>query len=440
MAASANAARFTGEVLGGRYRIVRRIGSGGMADVFAVEHLRLASPFAAKILRHQHGVSVRRFLREARLLAQLKSDHIVTVFDIGDPNEESPYYVMELLNGKDLRRLLAATPELSIERAVKMVTDACAGIGVAHAAGLVHRDLKPANLFVTHRDSGEEVVKLLDFGVAKANEGTSTEHGALIGTVRYMAPEQIEHAGVVTARSDVRGLGAILYECLTGRPPHVADSVERLLFKVLNEPIEPMRASRSDIPESLDQIVLKALERNPSDRFPSAGAFAQALAPFAATRGLGFSTGDTTLGDTTSRSPATVRAAKGLRFGALGLGLATVAASGALGRSDSPYGEATSSKREPVVAVATPEPRRGTTHRAVVPSRAEATDSSRAASAETKEHPPSARVLPAAGNSVSTRTRQQAAQSAPAASATAAPAPAHGESFAKIDSRNPYDP
>jgi serine/threonine-protein kinase len=271
------------ERLGGRYRILRKIGAGAMADVYEVEHLRLASPFAAKVLRQHHADSIRRFLREARLLAQLKSDHIVTVFDVGDPDEEAPFYVMELLDGQDLRRLLDAVPELSIERAVKIISDACRGIGVAHAAGLVHRDLKPDNLFVTHRDTGEEIVKLLDFGVAKAEEGTSTEHGALIGTVRYMAPEQIAHAGVVSARADVRGLGAILYECLAGRPPHVADSIERLLFKILNEPVEPVRTHRPSIPVELDDVILRALERDPTKRFATANEFARALQPFSAT-------------------------------------------------------------------------------------------------------------------------------------------------------------
>jgi serine/threonine-protein kinase len=254
-----------------------------MADVYEVEHLRLASSFAAKVLRRRQGDSIRRFLREARLLAQLKSDHIVTVLDVCDPDEDPPFYVMELLAGQDLRRLLSSAPELSVERAVKFILDACRGIGVAHAAGLVHRDLKPENLFVTHRDSGEEIVKLLDFGVVKAEEGTSTEHGALIGTVRYMAPEQIEHAGVVSARADVRGLGAILYECLAGRPPHVADSLERLLFKVLNENVASVKTYRPSVPVELDDVILRALERDPSKRFASAIEFARALQPFLVT-------------------------------------------------------------------------------------------------------------------------------------------------------------
>ncbi|HEX6764510.1 MAG TPA: protein kinase [Polyangiaceae bacterium] len=298
---------YVGEVLAGTYRIARRVGSGGMADVYEVEHLRLGSRFAAKILRPREGEepSVRRFVREARLLASLKNEHIVTVFDVSGPDEEAPFYVMELLNGQDLRKLLATTPELSVSRAVKIISDACLGISAAHAAGLVHRDLKPENLFVTHRASGEEICKLLDFGVAKADGGTSTEHGALIGTVRYMAPEQIAHAGTVSPRADVRGLGAILYECLAGRPPHVADSLERLLFQVLNDPIASIREHRAEIPPELDDVVLRALERDPASRYPSAQAFAEALRPFA-----GGSVGGGTV-EATARTPSdgTVRLA-----------------------------------------------------------------------------------------------------------------------------------
>ena len=276
-------ARYAGDVLGGTYRILRRIGAGGMADVFEVEHLRLGSRFAAKVSRasSDDDMALRRFVREARMLASLKSEHIVRVMDVSGPGEEVPFFVMELLEGQDLRRLLRSTPVLSVGRAVKLVSDACLGLAVVHAAGVIHRDLKPENLFVTHRDSGEELCKLLDFGVVKAAEGTSTQHGALIGTVRYMAPEQIEHAGTVCPQSDVRALAAILYECLVGRPPFEADGVERLLYKILKESPAPLQSLRDGIPVELDAIVLRALERDPSRRHASAREFAQALRPFA---------------------------------------------------------------------------------------------------------------------------------------------------------------
>ena len=262
------------------YRRLRLIGSGGMGEVYEVEHLRLGSRFAAKILRpggRDQAARVRRFLREVRFLSRLQSDHIVRVIDVSGEERERPYYVMELLHGQDLRGLLRNHAQFPVRRALKLLFDACRGLEVAHAAGLVHRDLKPENLFVTHRDDGEELCKLLDFGVSKASEPATTEDGVMIGTVAYMAPEQVESSGTVTTRADVYALGAILYELLTGRPPHVADSVERLIFKILSGSPEPIRAVRADVPRELDAAVLRALARDPKDRFGSAGDFADAL-------------------------------------------------------------------------------------------------------------------------------------------------------------------
>lgn len=297
--------RYVGEVLGGSYRIARKIGAGGMADVYEVEHLRLGNRCAAKVLRRRSSedASTRRFVQEARLLARLESEHVVRVLDVGGLDDGTPFYVMELLRGHDLRKLIASAPDLAVPRAVKIVSDACRGLSVAHAAGLVHRDLKPENLFVVHRDDGEEVCKILDFGVAKTSEGNSTEHGTLVGTVRYMAPEQIESAGNVSPRADVRGLGAILYECLTGRPPHVADTVERLLFKILNEKVQPLRAHRPELPPPLDDVVQKALERDPARRFSSAQELADALAPFIPSR-VGVESTPTFATGTGARFPA----------------------------------------------------------------------------------------------------------------------------------------
>jgi eukaryotic-like serine/threonine-protein kinase len=429
---NATAAGFVGKILGNRYRVLRRIGSGGMADVYEVEHVRLASQFAAKVLRQHREGSVRRFLREARLLAQLKSEHIVTVFDVGDPKDEAPFYVMELLSGQDLRRLLAATPELSIERAVKIISDACLGLGAAHAAGLVHRDLKPDNLFVTHRDSGEEVAKILDFGVVKANEGTSTEHGALIGTVRYMAPEQIEHAGVVSARADVRGLGAILYECLAGRPPHVADSVERLLFKVLNERIDPVRTHRPNVPDELDDVILCALERDPSKRFPTASAFAEALRPFAGT-GLGSATIDTTLPDGSPLARRRQRSPTALWFGLMGVALAAAVGGFVLGRDASSNADAAepAGNRSPnAAAPATPPVL--TRPKEIGPILEIPTGT-----AEPVAPPTPSSAIP---GQTQNRARRQVASVLQAPSARADAAAAPKAPIVKIEAKNPYDP
>jgi serine/threonine-protein kinase len=269
-------------ILGGSYRVVRKIGAGGMADVYEVEHLRLGSRFAAKVARTitRDEATRRRFFREARMLASIKSDHVVAVFDVSGPEVDPPFMLMELLNGQDLRQLLRDTLKLPVSRATKLVSDACLGLVAVHAMGVIHRDLKPENLFVTHRDSGEECCKLLDFGVVKAEQGTSTQQGGLVGTLKYMAPEQIEQAGLVTAQSDVRSMAAILYECLTGKPPFEAQTVEQLLFRILNERPEPLHTLGADVPAELEALVMRALERDPLRRPPTARAFADALRPF----------------------------------------------------------------------------------------------------------------------------------------------------------------
>lgn len=271
-----------GDVLGNAYRVGRRIGSGGMADVYEAEHLRLGLLCAAKVLRpgrQAWDTAVRRFLREARQLARLKSDYVVRVLDVSDADSPIPYFIMDLLDGQDLRALFQESGPLSSGRAVKLVRDACLGVAAAHGAGIVHRDLKPENLFVTYREDGEEVCKLLDFGVSKSSENTTTSNGALVGTMRYMAPEQVENAGAVTSRADVYSLGVILYEALAGRPPHAADSVERTLFKALNEAPAPLADVRPVSP-GLEAIVLRALSRDAADRFASALELAEALRPY----------------------------------------------------------------------------------------------------------------------------------------------------------------
>jgi eukaryotic-like serine/threonine-protein kinase len=282
------------DFVGTSYRRIRRIGSGGMADVYEVEHVRLGSRFAAKILRPGRAGwenAVRRFLREARLLARLKSDHLVRVVDVSSDEHDPPFYVMELLDGQDVRGLLQSGAEISVSRALKLTTDACVGLSVAHVSGLVHRDLKPENLFIVHRDSGEEVCKLLDFGVSKGAAAASTEAGGLIGTVAYMAPEQVESASTVTARADVYSVGAILYELLTGRPPHAADTVERLLFKILSGPIAPIGALRPGVPAEIEQIVERALSRDPAKRHANAQELAEALQRAAASAALSVTLG-----------------------------------------------------------------------------------------------------------------------------------------------------
>lgn len=399
-----------------------------MADVYEVEHLQLGSRFAAKVMRAPSSDerAARRFRREARLLAGLRSDHIVTVFDVSSPRDERAFYVMELLHGRDMRRLMNETAVISLRRAAKLVSDACAGLGVAHAASLVHRDMKPENLFVTSRDSGEEVCKILDFGVAKVDAGTSTRDGALIGTLRYMAPEQISHPTSVGLRADVYALGAILYECLVRRPTHSADSVEGLLFQILNEPITPIRACRCDVPEELERVVLRALEKEPLRRFPSVEALADALRPFAgAPSVIEVTSGDHIDHEVGSRAPR--YHPKPARHVAVTTILAGVLATGALlaGRDSGAkqsWPVSRSGSMQAITAATNSVP--GATFGASVPTKPEAAQLAPAPT--TKTLPPSPK---AASGQAAPRVRSRRRE----------PENVDTRAIGRIDPRNPYD-
>jgi serine/threonine-protein kinase len=254
-----------------------------MGEVYEVLHEPLGRRFALKLLRSDIAAdaeTLARFHREPRAVAKLVSDHVVSIVDCGELNEGTPYFVMERLYGSDLRRLLDEQGALPISRAVHLAIDACRGLDCAHRQGLIHRDLKPENLFVTTRDDGQDLCKLLDFGVVKSAQDNSTRPGAIIGTTRYMAPEQLGRDAPLTPRSDLFSLGVILYECLTGESPFDGDTVERVLFKIMTEPETPIRQLRPEVPEELEALVHAALAKTPEQRPESALVFAKALAAF----------------------------------------------------------------------------------------------------------------------------------------------------------------
>jgi serine/threonine protein kinase len=211
---------------------------------------------------------------------------------------------------------------------VRFALDACAGLSAVHAAGLVHRDLKPANLFVTTSKLRGEVLKILDFGVAKAHTSEATNQGALIGTVRYMAPEQLSDGPSVRATADVYAVGAILFECLTGRPAHSADTPQELMFDVLNRDPPLATELRPELPAHLAEIVATAMARRAADRFQSAAELATAIKPFTS---LGESGGDDTTLDGTSNEKLLDTLAKRRRDRTrttIGLGLGAAFAAG----------------------------------------------------------------------------------------------------------------
>src|SRR6187399_1685137 len=349
-----------GDVLGDVYRVERLIGKGGMGEVYEVEHLRLGARFAAKVLRAGSDPwpdAVRRFRREAAALAAMRSDHVVKVFDVSEPEAELPFYTMELLEGHDLRRLLAQEGALSVERAVRIVMGACLGVSAMHDAGLVHRDLKPANLFVTHHDNGEEYGKLLDFGVMKReNVLATTSPGGFVGTLRYVPPEQIENSSTVGKRADVYALAVILYEALTGRPPHTADTVERLIYSILNDTATSIGELNPGVPPALDELVRRAMARDPEARLPSVIELYDELAAYVE-QPTSHGTATVRDRDLPSRSSVSSSRATPKRGLLLGLGLGTaVVVTGLLMRARSDELRKAEPAPLPAPSVAKPEP------------------------------------------------------------------------------------
>ncbi|MGI8421086.1 MAG: serine/threonine-protein kinase [Gaiellaceae bacterium] len=255
----------------GRYRIEGPLGQGGMALVLRAHDEELHRPVAVKLLSDAFvdDPSLRgRFVREARLAARLGHPNVVAVFDAGEEDDQ-PYIVMELVEGRTAADL--ETP-LTPSEVVALGVQACAGLAHAHAAGLVHRDIKPQNLLV--RDDG--TLKIADFGIAHATEATRlTEIGTILGTAAYLAPETLlgEEVG---APADVYGLGAVLYELLTGRPPHVFTTLPELARQRADEPVTPVRDLVPAVPEPVEDAVMRALARNPRFR-PDAAELGRAL-------------------------------------------------------------------------------------------------------------------------------------------------------------------
>ncbi|HEX8110098.1 MAG TPA: serine/threonine-protein kinase, partial [Kofleriaceae bacterium] len=272
-----------GALLAGKYRIDRVLGQGGMGLVVAATHVHLAQRVALKFLLpeflHDPAI-VERFLREARASAALRGEYLCRVSDVGTLDNGSPYIVMELLDGRDLAKVLAENGPLPIETASHHVLQACVALAEAHALGIVHRDLKPANLFLAGRPDGTQLVKVLDFGIAKAQHDTSfnlTRTASVMGSPGYMSPEQLRSSRDADVRSDIWALGVILYELVSGRPPYVAESITELALRVAMDPLPPLAIAA---PTGFDRVVMRCLEKDPARRFQNVAALAQALVPF----------------------------------------------------------------------------------------------------------------------------------------------------------------
>jgi len=260
-------------LLGGRYRLGRKLGEGGMGEVYEAEHEAIGKRVAVKVLHRGYGKSkdvVARFKREARAASRIDHQGITDVTDFGVTDDNRLYFVMELLQGRLLSRVLDVSGALSLSEAVDIGLQICSAMTAAHEAGLVHRDLKPDNIILVPRSGGTEQVKILDFGIAKelgpADQAEMlTRPGTTLGTPEYMAPEQA--AGQpADARSDVYATGVLLYEILCGEPPHTGANAKEVLLKKLQEPIEPIDQRRTGIPEDLSAVLMRCLSASPDAR------------------------------------------------------------------------------------------------------------------------------------------------------------------------------
>jgi serine/threonine protein kinase len=292
-----------GRVFDGKYRLDERLGGGGMGTVYRATHLLIDRVVAVKVLSQRFvgdETAQQRFRREARASGRMQHPNAVTVNDIGATEDGWLYIVMELLEGQTLRDLLAREAPLDPARAVSFMLQVSAAVGAAHDAGLIHRDLKPANIFVEQRPNLAAVAKVLDFGVAKFaveehddDYKTLTQVGAIIGTPRYMSPEQCTAAAPLTPASDVYSLGIILYEMLTGAVPFSADTPLAVALKQVSEPPRPPREIVAATPEELEGFVLHALAKDPRARPADANEFRLELLAVAAD--LGFEHSDNTV-------------------------------------------------------------------------------------------------------------------------------------------------
>ena len=279
---------FPGQILGGKYRVDRVLGAGGMGMVVAATHLQLEERVAIKFLLPealQNAEAVARFGREARAAVKIRGEHVARVTDVGSFENGAPYMVMEHLDGRDLSALINERGPFSPADAVDAILQACEALAEAHALGIVHRDLKPANLFMTRRPDGTPSVKVLDFGISKvtnasASDNSMTKTSAIMGSPLYMSPEQMTASRDVDARTDVWAIGVVLYELLTGRAPFRAETLPEICGLILTAAPPAIRNFSPGTPDALQIAVLRCLEKDRTRRFQSVSELAQALAPF----------------------------------------------------------------------------------------------------------------------------------------------------------------
>jgi serine/threonine-protein kinase len=269
----------------GQYRLIHKLGEGGMGEVFLAEHALLKRPCALKQIlgsATSDPLAQARFEREVQSAARLAHPNTIEIFDYGHTTDGTFYYVMEYLRGMSLADLMHEYGPLPPGRVVYLFRQICTGLAEAHGLGMVHRDLKPANVFVALRGGECDVAKILDFGLVKLTAdpqaATLTTDLTVSGTPLYMAPEQATGEGTLDARADLYALGAVMYSALTGRPPFEGQSPFAVMMAHARDPVTPPRTVRPEVPVDLERVVLRCLAKRPEDRFPTAKALREALA------------------------------------------------------------------------------------------------------------------------------------------------------------------
>jgi serine/threonine-protein kinase len=270
-----------------KYQIVRLIGRGGMGMVYEGLNTDIGKRVAMKFVDRElakNTEAVARFQREAKAASAVESAHIVQIFDAGVTEDGLPFLVMELLRGEDLGCRIERLGRLDLPEALHITAQILRGLNRAHEAGIVHRDLKPDNIFLVDRDDDASFAKILDFGISKVEQRddvptqTLTRQGTVLGTPYYMSPEQAQGLPDVDGRTDLWSVGAILYECLTGRSPHRGRSYEQVIVSICMNDADDVRVHNPGVSEPVAQVIARALQRDRSQRFASAQAFQGALA------------------------------------------------------------------------------------------------------------------------------------------------------------------